>query len=144
MLAVGLLGPAVNLALGAGLLLAWRFAYGPAGGDVEGLSEQLQHGLSSDGVPFGNLALLLGGASQLYLGALSLVPLPPLDGGRLLFAFAPRTQGWLRAQHYLVEQNIGIAVVLALLIIPLGGNVPPLPALLDIVLAPVLTLLLGG
>jgi Zn-dependent protease len=88
--------------------------------------------------------LLLAGASQLYLGALSLVPLPPLDGGRLLFALAPRTHGWLRAEHELVERNIGVAVLLALLVIPLGGPVPLLPALLDTLLSPALSALLGA
>ncbi len=88
--------------------------------------------------------MLLAGASQLYLGTLSLVPLPPLDGGRLLFALAPRTQGWQKAQYTLVEQNIGLAALLALLVIPLGGPLPLLPSLLDTVLSPVLKLLCGG
>lgn len=143
-LAVALSGPAVNLVLGIGLLLAWRFIYGPAGGSSAGLAYQLQHGIAAETDSFGSIALLLAGASQLYLGALSLVPLPPLDGGRLLFALAPRSSGWQRAEHHLMERNIGVAVLLALLLIPLGGNVPPLPALLDIVLAPLLTLLTGG
>lgn len=139
---VALCGPAVNLLLGVGLLLAWRFAFGP-GGLVGGAAAVLQHGISFD-AGVGTTALLLVGASQLYLGALSLVPLPPLDGGRLLFALAPRSQGWQRAQHALVEQNIGLAVLLALLIIPLGGPLPLLPQLLDTVLGPVLKLLCGG
>ena len=142
-LAVALSGPAVNLVLGVGVLLAWRFAYGPAGVAPGGAADVLQHGLplSGDAVA---ASLLLVGASQLYLGALSLVPLPPLDGGRLLFAFAPRTHGWQRAHYELVERNIGIAVLLALLLIPLGGSLPLLPHLLDVVLTPVLRLLLGG
>ncbi len=141
-LAVALAGPVVNLLLGVGLLLAWRFTYGPA--PSTGLAYQLQHGIPSEAGSFGRIALLLAGASQLYLGALSLVPLPPLDGGRLLFALAPRSSGWQRAEHHLVERNIGVAALLVLLLFPLGGNVPPLPALLDIVLAPLLTLLTGG
>jgi Zn-dependent protease len=143
-LAVALSGPAVNLVLGVGLLLAWRFAYGPAPLGANGLAYDLQHGIAAAPADYGSVALALAGASQLYLGALSLVPLPPLDGGRLLFAFAPRSQGWQRAEHYLVEQNIGIFVVLALLLFPLGGNVPPIPALLDIILGPVISRLTGG
>jgi Zn-dependent protease len=142
-LLVALSGPAVNLLLGAGLLLAWRFAYGP--GDFSGgFASTLQHGLSIPASQLGEAALLLIGASQLYLGALSLVPLPPLDGGRLLFALGPRSTGWQKAQYHLVEQNIGLAIVLALLLIPLGGSVPLLPQLLDTVLGPLITLLCGG
>ena len=48
----------------------------------------LQRGLPLTGDPVG-LAVLLAGASQLYLGALSLVPIPPLDGGRIVSAVSP-------------------------------------------------------
>jgi Zn-dependent protease len=134
-LLMSLLGPAANLALGAALLLTWR---APVFADV------LQRGAT---LRLGDLpaaSLLLGGASQLYLGTLNLVPLPPLDGGRLLFAYAPKTLGWQKAEHFLVERNIGLVAVLVLLLLPLGGSSPALPALLDIVLKPVLTLLLGA
>jgi Zn-dependent protease len=141
-LAVALSGPAVNLVLGVAALLAWRVAYGPAT-LVDGLAYELQHGASMATGAL-RVALLLVGASQLYLGVLSLVPLPPLDGGRVLFAFAPRSAGWQKAEYQLVERNIGIAVLLALLLIPLGGQLPLLPHLLDVVLTPVLRLLLGG
>lgn len=145
---VALVGPAVNLVLGLGLLLAWRATAGPTesiGGGaadllVNGAAYALQHGFALDG---SGDVLLLAGASQLYLGVLALVPLPPLDGGRLLFALAPRTHGWLRAEHQLVERNIGVAVLLALLLIPLGGPVPILPDVLDSLLAPLLRLLCG-
>ena len=143
-LLVSLLGPAANLALGAALLLAWRAFYGPVPGEAGGFADVLQRGAT---LRLGDLAaasLLLGGASQLYLGTLNLVPLPPLDGGRLLFAYAPKTLGWQKAEHYLVERNIGLVAVLVLLLLPLGGNSPALPALLDIVLKPLLTLLLGA
>lgn len=142
-LAVSLLGPAVNLALGVVLLLLWRVLYGPGLG-VDGFSSLLRNGVTLDLGTLGEAALLLGGASQLYLGALNLVPLPPLDGGRLLFAYAPRTLGWQKAEYYLVERNIGLVAVLVLLLLPVGGGTPPLPALLDIVLKPLLTLLLGS
>lgn len=135
-------GPAVNLIAGVVLLLGWRMQFGPAEELRGGAAYALQHGLALDSVP--GVLLLLAGASQLYLGALSLVPLPPLDGGRLLFGLAPRTHGWLKAEHHLVERNIGTAVLLALLIIPLGGPVPVLPQVLDTLLAPVLRVLVGG
>lgn len=142
LLLITLSGPLVNLLLGVGLLALWRLLYGPlsfpAGGAL-----LLQRGVAlSDGAV--GPALFLVGTSQLYLGALSLIPLPPLDGGRLLFGLCPRTAGWQRAEYYLVEQNVGIALLLALLIIPLGGAVPLLPQLLDTILSPVLNALVGG
>jgi Zn-dependent protease len=142
-LAVALSGPAVNIVLGVGLLLAWRFTYGTTHGTSGGAAYLLQHGFPND-VPLAQASLLAVGASQLYLGVLSLVPLPPLDGGRLLFALGPHTQGWQKAHHQLVERNIGIAVLLALLLIPLGGPLPLLPQLLDSLLTPLLDAILGG
>jgi hypothetical protein len=50
----------------------------------------------------------------------------------------------MRAEYQLVERNIGVAVLLALLLIPLGGPVPVLPALLDTILSPVLSALCGA
>jgi Zn-dependent protease len=143
LLAVTLLGPAVNLVLGVGLLVLWRVVAGPADlGDVHGgAAYVLQHGFALQSA---SDVLLLVGCSQLYLGALALVPLPPLDGGRLLFGLAPRTQGWLKAEHHLVERNIGVAVLLALLLVPLGGPVPVLPDVLDALLWPLLRLLIGA
>ena len=79
-----------------------------------------------------------------FVAALSLVPLPPLDGGRLLFALAPRTPGWQKAEYQLDERNIGVAVLLALLLIPLGGPQALLPVLLDTVVGPLVDLVTGG
>lgn len=147
---VTLAGPAVNLLAGVALLLAWRFAYGPADLShgmalpLNGVAYELQRGFDPDLALVPGSLLALAGMSQLYLGLLSLVPLPPLDGGRLLFGLAPRTHGWLRAEHQLVERNIGTVVLLALLVIPLGGPVPVLPQVLDAVLEPVVRLLVGG
>jgi Zn-dependent protease len=140
LLRVTLVGPAVNVLLGVGLLLLWHLALAP---DVPGTDEAaraLQRGLDGDASAY----VWLAGASQLYLGALSLVPIPPLDGGRLLFGLAPRSQGWQKAHYQLVERNIGVAVLLALLLIPLGGPVPVLPELLDTVLGPLVGALTGA
>lgn len=141
LLAVTLSGPMVNIVLGLGLLVGARLT--TSTGFLDGASYVLQHGISGTSQPLAQ-ALLLGGASQLYLGVLSLIPLPPLDGGRLLFALAPRSSGWQRAEHLLVEQNVGTVALLVLLILPLGGAVPLLPTLLDTLLAPVLRAITGG
>ena len=132
LLGVNLTGPLVNVALGVGSLIAWRALEGPVIASADGASSLLQHGIALE-TP--ERALLLLGLSQLYLGALALVPLPPLEGSRVLFGLAPRTHGWLRAEHELVERNIGVVVLLALLVIPLGGPTPLLPSLLDTVLS---------
>lgn len=148
LLGVALVGPLVNIVLGLALLGIYRgvLATGEsqllaAGYGDQGAGYVLQHGVAVAGDVLGYV-VLLAGASQLYLGVLSLVPIPPLDGGRLLFALAPRTLGWQRAQHYLVEQNIGVAVVLVLLVLPLGGRLLLLQVL-DSVLSPLLKLVLG-
>jgi membrane-associated protease RseP (regulator of RpoE activity) len=77
-------------------------------------------------------------------GLLSLVPIPPMDGGRLLFGLAPRTPGWQKAEYQLDERNIGIAVLLALLLIPLGGPQALLPTILDTLAGPLVRLVTGG
>lgn len=139
MVATLLSGPIANIALGLVALLAFRLVGGPslAGGSTQ----LLQQGVSGDLLLRG---LLLFGLSNLFVGALSLVPLPPLDGGRLLFGLTPQTPGWRKAEYQLVERNIGVAVLLALLLIPLGGPQALLPTLLDILVSPVVRLVTGG
>jgi Zn-dependent protease len=162
---VGLAGPLANILLGVGLLLLFRFlvtsgtalAIGATWAHLGDTSfagstvpvsvtagGALQHGVALSGGAAGaaGIALLLVGLSQLYLGVFSLLPIPPLSGGRLLLALAPHSLGWQRARHYLVEQNIGIAVLIVLLVLPLGGRLLVL-YLLDSLLAPLLRVLLG-
>jgi membrane-associated protease RseP (regulator of RpoE activity) len=105
------------------------------------VSLPLQYGAGIDLAPS---ALVLFGLANLMTGLLSLVPLPPLPGGRLLFGLAPRTPGWQKAEYQLVERNIGIAVLLALLLIPLGGPQALLPTLLDTIAGPLVRLVTGG
>ena len=135
-----LAGPAANLVVGMAALVAF--------GAVSGIRLPLATAkLLQDGAPglaAAEVALLLFGLMNLYVGVLSLVPLPPLDGGRLLFGLAPRTIGWQKAEHHLVEQNIGLVAVLVLLLIPLGGPQALLPAVLDHVVSPLVRLATGG
>jgi Zn-dependent protease len=139
LVATCLAGPAVNLALAAAALIGYDAAtgHGPL----------VAAAVLRDGFPFGDAGergLLLFGLMNLYVGLLSLVPLPPLDGGRLLFGLAPRTRGWQQAEHYLVDQNIGLAAALLLMLLPLGGPQPVLPAVLDDVARPLVRLVTGG
>ncbi|MCA1710467.1 MAG: site-2 protease family protein [Actinobacteria bacterium] len=137
LLAVTLSGAVLNLLLGIGALIAVRVLAGAAPSG----STLLQYGVGGDLAP--RVALLFG-LMNVYVGILSLVPLPPLDGGRLLFGLAPRTSGWQKAEYQLVEQNIGIVALLVLLLIPLGGATALLPALLDTVVDPLVRLVTGG
>lgn len=139
--AVLLSGPLVNIALGLGLLVAYSFAGGVALGG-RGVVVFLQDGFIAGNA--GVRALFLIGLSMLFFGALALVPLPPLPGGRLLFALAPNSAGWQKARYQLIERNIGVAILLALLLIPLGGPRALLPVLLDTVLGPLVALVTGG
>ncbi len=135
MVGVLLCGAVANLVVGALSLAAFRLL----GGAVSGVSTSvLQQGLTGGEVLL--RVLLLFGLMNVFVAALSLVPLPPLDGGRLLFALAPRSPGWQRARYYLVEQNIGVAVLLALLLIPLGGPQALLPTILDTLVSPLVEL----
>lgn len=130
--AVLLSGPLVVLAVGVGALAGYAAVHGL----VPVSSALLQ--LGARGLPLGEKAWLLSGLVATYVGALSLVPLPPLPGGLLLFAAAPRSPGWQKAELQLVERNIGTAVLLGLLLLGI------LPELLDTVLEPLVHLLPGA
>lgn len=142
---VVLSGPLVLLAIGLGTLAAFGATYPDAGTgsfvDLVGGTTLLQEGLPA--LPAAEEAWLLVGLAATWTGALSLVPLPPLPGGQVLFAAAPRTLGWQKAEHQLVERNIGTAVVLALMLIPLGSDVALLPNVLDNLLGPLVKLVAG-
>ena len=140
LLATCLSGPVANLLLGVGGLVAFRAASGSGLRVVT--AKLLQDGVT--GLGTAELAALLFGLMNLYVGVLSLVPLPPLDGGRLLFGLAPRTVGWQKAEYQLVEQNIGLVVVLLLLLLPLGGTQALLPAVLNDIVSPLARLVTGG
>ncbi|MCU1691659.1 MAG: hypothetical protein JWM64_750 [Frankiales bacterium] len=134
---VALAGPAVLLLVGAGCLVG----FGAVALQGEADTTLLRDGIT--GLPLGSRVLLLVGLVHLFVGLLSLVPLPPLDGGRLLFARAPRTRGWQQAEDYLVNRNLGTVAVLVLLLLPLAGQLPLLLALLSEVGRPLTRALTG-
>lgn len=140
LLGVLLSGPLLNLALAAASLVVFRLLYG--GGVWSVSASLLQHGVRGETLAV--RAALLFGLMNLYVGLLSLVPLPPLDGGRLLFALAPRSIGWQKAAYQLVDNNVGIVVLLLLLLLPLGGPQALLPVVLDDVASPLARLVTGG
>lgn len=139
LVSVLLAGTAANLVLALACLVGFRLLGGVALGASS--SVVLQRGAAGGSVLLSALYLL--GLSNLFVAALSVVPLPPLPGGRILFGIGPRTAGWQKAEYRLVEQNIGAAVLLALVLIPLGGPQALLPTVLDTLLRPALRWL-GG
>lgn len=139
LLTVYLVPPLLLMAIGLACLIGVAVIVGQP---APASSLLLQSGIG--GASYGTIALLLFGLMHLYVGALSLVPLPPLNGGRLLFGLAPRTLGWQKAQHVLVEQNVGLVAVLVLLILPLGGPQALLPLVLDTLLEPLVRVVTGG
>jgi Zn-dependent protease len=161
-----LLGPIVLAGLGAGLLFvfrAWTHLSGLHSGQHGDLIAQyiraqaslyaVATGQSFAGsvpghlhthfeyaLPFGQVALLLAGVELLAMGVLAILPIPPLDGGRLLFALTPRSGGWQRVRFRLDEENWGLLILLfcsfpvifrrVLLISILGTIVNPLVRLI--------------
>ncbi len=137
-----LAGPLANLLLAAVGIGGYLLAGGPGflldGSVVAGVRGSVLPGSAVQTVA------LLFGLENLAMGLLSLVPLPPLDGGRVLFAVGPRSAGWQRAEYVLREQNWGILAVLLLLVLPLAGALPPLLFVIDQVGALLLHLAGGG
>lgn len=132
--------PALTLvAVGSGLLLAASLGFGVTLGVGYNPSIALRDSVFA-GAPLGELAVVLSGLVMLYTGVLCLVPLPPLPGGRALFALGPRSAGWQQAEHQLAERNIGTAVLVGVLLLVPGL----LYAVLDAVCAPLVRALTGG
>lgn len=84
------------------------------------------------------LSLAIG---LLCFGLLALVPLPPLDGwGLLRHAVKRPGTGFQKARHWLEEQNVGIAILLAGMLLPLFRGLPLFLFVLDLVTWPFLLL----
>ena len=101
------LGPAVHLLLGLVAFAAARLIVG--GGEIAGPD-------------FAAEALLVAGLVNVGCAVLALVPLPPLEGSRALWALAPRSASWERLRYWSEEQGYGVAV-LVILILPIFGSV---------------------
>ncbi len=90
---------------------------------------------------YGEVALLLAGIELLAMGVLAILPIPPLDGGRLLFLLAPRTAGWQRMRYRLEEDNWGALIVLVLAF-PIGRH-PIILSIMDGIIGPLIRTLVG-
>jgi hypothetical protein len=124
-----LAGPIASLVVGYLGILGFLVIGGPRFAlDAVRLTDLLRGGI--DG-PAGQLFALSFGIEALAVGVLSLVPLPPLTGWRILLLFSGRTTGWQRAREYLEERNFGVLALLVLLLLPLGVGGPILLELID-------------
>ena len=110
-----LAGPATNLVLAVLGLLALRLTNAPF------LLSQSPFG-PLFGFTFGQKLLFEFTVVNAALGVLTLIPLPPLDGARLLWLFAPKTPGWRNARYQLEERNIGVGLCVLLLLPVFGGE----------------------
>jgi Zn-dependent protease len=66
----------------------------------------------------------------------SLIPVPPMDGGRVLFLFTPRDPGWEKARYQLTQTHLGVAIVLAILLLPI--LLPGFPSVVGQLIGPLL------
>ncbi|WP_345797181.1 site-2 protease family protein [Castellaniella sp. MT123] len=80
MLWVALAGPASNLFMAIVWVLLWRL--------------MLSMGLIQSGSDFWSRMAYAGVQVNLILMALNLIPLPPLDGGRIVFSLLPPRMAW--------------------------------------------------
>jgi Zn-dependent protease len=128
-LALALLAGPVAVALCGAVSLA---LFVLVGGDRLALSRVgLEPVISGVSGPPGQQFFFSLGLEMLGMAVLSLVPLPPLPGWRLLELASTGSIGWQRAREYLVEKNLGILALLVLLVLPLGGSAPLLLTIVD-------------
>ncbi|HVF05877.1 MAG TPA: site-2 protease family protein [Frankiaceae bacterium] len=132
-----LAGPLANIALGILSLVALRYAVAPA--VLASVDPVDGRGLSLGTVLLYELAVV-----NVAVGVLTLLPIPPLDGARILWLYAPQTPGWRNARYQLEERNIGVAICV-LLSLPLFRSAGLLRqiavAIGEAILAPVATAL---
>jgi hypothetical protein len=125
---------AVGLAVSLGLTAIGLAGFVAAGGSLSALPDLLiSEGLHGSAIVPGSVLATMSLAfalENLGMALLTIVPMPPTETGRIV-AGRLRSPGWRRAAYRLDEENWGVAVLLVLLLLPLGNRPPPLLALLD-------------
>lgn len=102
-----LAGPLANIVLGILSLVALRYlAPPPILLSVDPIAGQ--------GLDLGTVLLYELAVVNVAVGVLTLLPIPPLDGARILWLYAPQTPGWRNARYQLEERNIGVAICVLL------------------------------
>lgn len=91
---------------------------------------------SGSGLAFGSQLLYSVATTLAALCIVSLIPLGPTDGARILWLLGGTSYGWQKARYQLEERNIGLGILLALLLLPvfLGG----FPSVVGQLVAPLL------
>lgn len=109
-------GPLTNLALAVLGLVAVKLLEEPgfAGANV--------FRTFGEGRSFAELLAFEFASVNAAVGVLTLIPIPPLDGARLLWVYAPRTHGWQQARYHLEERNIGLGICLLLMLPLIAGS----------------------
>jgi Zn-dependent protease len=115
-----LAGPAAVLALGAAGLVVHQLLTGDA---------------------FGRTVLGQASVTCILVAVLYLIPLPPLDGARIMWVLAPSTAGWQKARYYLEEQNYGLGILILLLLPIFGGQVGLIGRIVNAVAEPIVDLI---
>jgi len=122
---VAFAGPASNLVLAAAAALPYRY-------------------IVESGLPVPDLVLLML-VMFVYINVLlfvfNLIPIPPLDGSKVLFAFLPPATAW--RVRPILEQYGGLILIAAIFfpVTPSGDSL--VYFVMDVVAGPFLTLLLG-
>jgi hypothetical protein len=117
--------------------------FSAAGGVTDGLDLVPVSAVLHGNVDFGSTGreIAIGFAfMNLACGLLALLPIPPLELGVLLWGRLPRSPGSRRFAYHLLEEQWGVAIVLVLLLLPLGGELPLLLVLVNDLAEPLLRL----
>jgi len=119
--------------------MLWGALAGPGMNFIMGvfwaLMIQLGHALGSS---FVSAPLMLMGAAGVFINvilmALNLIPLPPLDGGRIAVSLLPVKQ----AMQFARLEPYGLFILLGLMFVPIGGT-----TILGFVLWPLISVFIG-
>jgi Zn-dependent protease len=96
MMLVALAGPATNVVLAAVFMILWKASFVHWGYDPEELMPRV---------------LMRGSFLNLALAVFNMLPIPPLDGGRVVTGLLPRPYAWQFAQI----ERYGLVILLGLL-----------------------------
>ena len=110
-----LAGPVANLLVAVVALAALRAVIAvPVLASVDPIDLASVGPLGPARFTFVEVLLFEVAAVNAAVGVLTLLPIPPLDGARILWLYAPQTPGWRNARYHLEERNIGIAICVLL------------------------------
>ncbi|ONH32899.1 M50 family metallopeptidase [Pseudofrankia asymbiotica] len=131
----------VSAAILSGPLAYLLLAFGALAG-VAGLSEPATLVIGDRTIKYDSIdsfpaeLLLSMAVTFAAMFILSLIPIPPTDGGRVLFLLGPQSPGWRNANYKLTETHLGIILLLVILLVPI--LLPSLPSIVGQLVPPLL------